>query len=337
MIYNQLRKEGNSMRKEHEEQIGKAVAAIRERREINEVYFVACGGSQAVLMAGQYVFDKESSIPSHVYTANEFVYDTPKNLCGQSVVVSCSHSGNTPETIAATKLAREKGAITIALSNLEGSELWEAAEFPVHYDWGKEVSDSDKNKGILYGLMFHMLKVLAPDEKWDVCLKELENLTDLSTKTREQYAQQAKEWAKATKREKMIYTIGSGINYGEVYSTAMCWFMEMQWINSGCIHSGEYFHGPFEITDYDVPFMLVKSIGNTRHLDQRVEDFSTKFSEKMLILDQKELMLDDVAEEAKPYIAAILSGVAIRVFVEAIAFERGHSLDVRRYMWQMKY
>ena len=99
----------------------------------------------------------------------------------------------------------------------------------------------------------------------------------------------------------------------------MCWVMEMQWINSGCIHSGEYFHGPFEVTDYDVPFMLVKSIGHTRHLDQKDLDLST------------------VADEAKPYVAAILTGVVIRHFVEAIAFERGHSLDVRRYMWQMQY
>lgn len=163
------------MRKEHETQIENAIQALKARGEVNEVYFVACGGSQAVLMAGQYLFDRESNVPSHVYTANEFVYDTPKNLCERSLVISCSHSGNTPETIAATKLAREKGAMTIALSNLEGSELWEAAEFPVHYDWGKDVSDSDKNKGILYGLLFNLLNVLAPNAKWDICLKELEN------------------------------------------------------------------------------------------------------------------------------------------------------------------
>ena len=231
------------MRNLHELQIKTAVEAVASRKEVNEVYFVACGGSQAVLMAGQYLFDKESSVPSHVYTANEFVYDTPKNLCEKSVVISCSHSGNTPETVAATKLARSKGAITICLSNLEGSPLWEAAEYPVHYDWGKDVSDSDKNKGILYGLLFKLLGVLAADAKWDICFKELEKLTELSTKAKEQYDAQAKQWAKDNKRKKTIYTIGSGINYGEVYSTAMCWFMEMQWINSGCIHSGEFFHG----------------------------------------------------------------------------------------------
>ena len=187
------------MRNLHELQIKTAVEAVASRKEVNEVYFVACGGSQAVLMAGQYLFDKESSVPSHVYTANEFVYDTPKNLCEKSVVISCSHSGNTPETVAATKLARSKGAITICLSNLEGSPLWEAAEYPVHYDWGKDVSDSDKNKGILYGLLFKLLGVLAADAKWDICFKELEKLTELSTKAKEQYDAQAKQWAKDNK------------------------------------------------------------------------------------------------------------------------------------------
>lgn len=138
------------MRDLHASQIKAAVEAVKARKEVNEVYFVACGGSQAVLMAGQYMFDKESSIPSHVYTANEFVYDTPKRLNENSVVISCSHSGNTPETVEATKLARSKGALTICLSNLEGSPLWEAAEYPVHYDWGKEVSDSDQRLRCIY-------------------------------------------------------------------------------------------------------------------------------------------------------------------------------------------
>ena len=53
------------MRDLHASQIKAAVEAVKARKEVNEVYFVACGGSQAVLMAGQYMFDKESSIPSH--------------------------------------------------------------------------------------------------------------------------------------------------------------------------------------------------------------------------------------------------------------------------------
>ncbi|WP_122646116.1 SIS domain-containing protein [Enterococcus mediterraneensis] len=324
------------MRTEHQEQI-KAVMNCLKHKNVECFYFVACGGSQALLMSGQYLFDKELDIPSHVYTANEFIYDTPKGLNNNSVVISCSHSGTTPETVEATKLARKKGAVTIALSNEEGSPLWEAAEYPIHYDWGQDADASDLNKGILYGVLFSILIVLDGSDKWIICLEALNNLNDLVKKTKEQFADFAKDWGKSQKRDGIIYTVGSGINWGEIYSTAICWFMEMQWINSNAIHSGEFFHGPFEITDYDVPFILVKGIGNTRFLDQRVEDFALKFTNKIAILDQEEFELSTVAVEAKQYVATILTGVVIRQMVEAIAFERGHSLEVRRYMWQMEY
>ena len=81
----------------------------------------------------------------------------------------------------------------------------------------------------------------------------LEHINDVLEKAKAQYADTLKEWGKKYKREKLIYTMGSGACYGEAYSFAICLLMEMQWIHSNCIHSGEYFHGPFEVTDYDVP------------------------------------------------------------------------------------
>lgn len=324
------------MRTEHQEQINKVIEGL-QGKSITHIYFTACGGSQAVLMAGQYIIDKETSIPAHVYTANEFVYDTPKEVNDHALVITCSHSGNTPETVNAAKKAREKGAIVVALSNEISSPLCQAAEYPIHYDWGKEADASDLNKAILYGLVFKLLSTLDGSEKWEICLKALSKLNELTIKTKKENAEFAKQWGKDSKRDNIIYTIGSGINYGEVYSTAACWFMEMQWLHSNSIHSGEFFHGPFEIVDFDVPFILIKSIGSTRYLDERVEKFTTKFSDRFVVLDQADFDLTSVEEEAREYIAAILSGVVIRQMVESIAFERGHSLDVRRYMWQMEY
>ena len=65
------------MRELHATQIKAAVEAVKARKEVNEVYFVACGGSQAVLMAGQYMFDKESSIP---YTPRTSSYTTHRSV-----------------------------------------------------------------------------------------------------------------------------------------------------------------------------------------------------------------------------------------------------------------
>ena len=61
------------MRDLHASQIKAAVEAVKARKEVNEVYFVACGGSQAVLMAGQYMFDKESSLPTYTPRTSSYM------------------------------------------------------------------------------------------------------------------------------------------------------------------------------------------------------------------------------------------------------------------------
>ncbi len=59
-----------------------------------------------------------------------------------------------------------------------------------------------------------------------------------------------------------------------------CIFMEMQWIHSACIHSGEFFHGPFEITDANTPFFFQFSEGNTRAVDERALNFLKKYDQR---------------------------------------------------------
>ena len=325
------------MRQEHIEQINTAVAAVAAKQHINHFYFVACGGSQAFMMPAQFMFNREIAIPASIYSANEFVHMVPKALGQDSVVISCSHSGITPETVKATELAREKGATTITLTNLEGSPLWDAAEYPIHYDWGKDTDASDMNKGILYLLVFRILNVIAPCEKYEKGIASVDNIHTVLEKAKAQYADTLKEWGKKYKREELIYTIGSGACYGEAYSFAICLLMEMQWIHSNCIHSGEYFHGPFEITDYDVPFIIIKGLGSTRPLDERAYNFCRKYSDKIMLVDCETFDMTGIDEEVREYFAPLVAGAVLRYLADFFAYERGHELGVRRYMWKMEY
>lgn len=323
-------------------QINSAVKAVAEKVEttpITHVYFVACGGSQALMMPAQYMLDREISIPAGVYNSNEFNYGTPKDLDEHSIVITCSHSGNTPETVEAARMAKEKGAISIALSNLEGSPLWEAAGYPIHYEHGPEIPMENRNKAVLYGLVFNLLKVIAPEQldKWEKGLAAIDSLQTAVDKALIQYKDFAVEWGKKNKRDNIIYTMGSGADYGEMYSLAICLLMEMQWINSSCIHSGEYFHGPFEITDYDVPFIISISNGATRYLDERAYAFCKKFSNNIALIDENTFDMTGIAPEVQEYYGPLVTGAVTRAMVDSIAFERGHSLAVRRYMWQMEY
>ena len=287
------------MKQEHINQINAAVAAVAAKKNINHFYFVACGGSQAFMMPAQFMFDREIAIPASIYSSNEFVHMEPKALGPDSVVITCSHSGNTPETVKAAELARAKGATTIALSNLEGSPLWEVSEYPLHYDW--------------------------------------ENINTVIERAKAQYEDTLKEWGRKYKREELIYTMGSGACYGEAYSFAICLLMEMQWIHSSCIHSGEYFHGPFEITDYDVPFIVIKGLGSTRPLDERAYDFCKKYSEKIMLVDCESFDMTGIDEEVREYFAPLVAGAVLRYLADFFAYERGHELGVRRYMWKMEY
>jgi fructoselysine 6-phosphate deglycase len=325
------------MKAEHLSQIQAAVAAVKERKTIRRFYFVACGGSQASMMPIQYMFDRETSIPSAIYTSNEFVKATPKVLDDTCVVLTISHSGNTPETVRAAELAKEKGAVSISLTNLVDSPLWKACEYPIHYEHGPEADPNDLSKVILYTLAFEMLNVVEPSEKWTKGAESLKNLPEVTERIKAKYADFGLQWGKDYKRETVIYTMGSGANYGEMYSLAICLFMEMQWIHSNCIHSGEYFHGPFEVTDFDVPFVLVKGIGATRELDERAYNFCSKFSQKLAVIDEAEFDLTGIEPGVQEYVAPLLAGTVVREMIDSLAHERGHALSVRRYMWQMEY
>ena len=109
--------------------LDEAIEAAATHGSISEIYFVACGGSYALLQEGQYVVDREAkSIASYAYSSAEFISRAPVRLGKNSLVITCSHSGNTPETVAATEYARKAGALTISLTNLADSPLDRATE-----------------------------------------------------------------------------------------------------------------------------------------------------------------------------------------------------------------
>ncbi|MBN0788914.1 hypothetical protein JTM05_40420, partial [Pseudomonas aeruginosa] len=86
--------------------------------------------------------------------------------------------------------------------------------------------------------------------------------------------------------------MGSGPSFGAAHQESICILLEMQWINSASIHSGEYFHGPFEITETGTPFILLKSSGRTRPLDDRAIRFIERYQGKLQIIDVEKVGID---------------------------------------------
>lgn len=322
-------------------QVDRILEAYKQR-QIDRVFFVACGGSSALMYPSKYFLDRESAtITSEILSSNEFIHRNPASLGANSLVILCSHKGKTPETTEAAKFAKDKGALTVSLMYVETAPLADESDFIVNYSWAPpgqlDPHPEIMNYAILYRLSMGLLYVKEGNKKYEKLLNSLNSLDTVFQKAKTQYAEKAKAYAQENKDEKVIYTMASGSNYGIAYSFAICILMEMQWIHSHAIHAGEFFHGPFEILDKDVPFVLLMGLDETRPLEERALTFLKQYGEKLLVLDAKQFDLTGIDEELKGYLAPLVLNFVLRVYAVALAEATGHPLETRRYMFKVPY
>ncbi|MED1949892.1 SIS domain-containing protein [Brevibacillus centrosporus] len=307
-------------------------------REIEKVFLVGCGGSSALMYASKYALDHEAkTIDSDLYSSNEFIHRHPAKLGEKSLVILCSHYGKTPETVNAACFAREKGAMTVSLTYDPDSPLAEASEFVIVYEEEKEQPFLNDAHAIMYELVFGLLHIKEGNPKYEAIIHSLAALRPVIEKAREQALPAAQTFGRTYRDAKNIYTMGSGANYGVAYWFAICILMEMQWIHSHAIHAGEYFHGPFEILDKEVPIIQLVGLDETRPLEERSLGFSRQYGDNIITLDAKDFDLSEVDDQVKGYMAPLILHRVLRVYAEELANARNHPLSTRRYMWKVVY
>lgn len=211
--------------------IQNALDVASRRETIANFFFVACGGSFAQMQLAQYAIDRESAtIGAESLTSAEFIARDPKRLNAVAVAILCSSSGNTPETIAAAKFAREHGALTIVLTTKPESELAKAGEVVVPYVSIPVFGTQDTPAGIILRIALGIVDAREGCAKYPLLLKALAKVEAVTAKL--QAAHAAAAWGEANKRQSTIYTLSSGANWGVGYSYAICILQEMQLINS---------------------------------------------------------------------------------------------------------
>lgn len=317
----------------------------KDKGGIKNIYFVGCGGSLGALYPAKTFMEKECrTLRSALISSNEFVHSTPVDFGENSIICLSCHKGNTPETIAAAKLGKEMGACVIILTWLEESEIIEFGDYIIHYTFD---ASPDHLKGdIDYAGEKTMCALLVAVELLDQTegyvhyskfYEGVSMISNIIKKARVHVADRAIAFAKAHKNDSVIYTMGSGAGYGAAYMESICIFMEMQWLDSSSIHTGEYFHGPFEITDANRPFMIQISEGSTRPLDERALKFLQKYGKRIEVLDAKELGLSTIDSSVVDYFNHSLFNNVYPIYNHALAQEREHPLPTRRYMWKVEY
>lgn len=302
------------------------------------VYFVGCGASKADLYPGFYFVTRNSSIKSGHLTANEFNYDTPSDVGEKSIVITASLGGTTPETVEATEKARKLGATTIALTNDANSPIAKAAEYPIVHGFHESYAAKLDKMRLNLEIAIEIVNQIEGVKYYKEFQEGFEKLPSIIEEAAKSARSEAKKFAEKFEKADPVYVLGSGPNFEVAYSASLCLLLEMQWINSGSVHSGEFFHGALEITDKDVPFLLFMSDGKTRKLDERLLEFLLRFDAKVALIDGKDYALSSkFSKNVVDYFNPLVLSSVMRVYAEELADRRGHSLSKRRYMWKLKY
>lgn len=318
--------------------IAEIVAEKQEVGGIKQVYYVACGGSYGAFYPAKTFLEKEAKdIKVGLYNSNEFVHNTPKAFGENSVLVVASHKGNTPETVKAAEIGKKAGVPVIALTWITDSPITEHADYVVKYTFGegKDIAGEKTIKALLTAV--EALNQTEGYEHYNSFLDGVARIDHIVKSACKHVAKRALTFAKNHKDDNVIYTMASGAGYGAAYMESICIFMEMQWINSSSIHSGEFFHGPFEITDAEIPFVIQISEGSTRPLDERALKFLNRYAKRVEVLDAKDLGLSTIDASVVDYFNHSLFNNVYPVYNQALAVERQHPLTTRRYMWKVEY
>ncbi len=326
------------MKIDYKKVVGEILTSRKESGGINKIYFAACGGSKAGLTPADFFIRCESEkLKSWVYTAKEFVLCTPKALDKNTIVVTLSFSGATPEAVEAAALAKKSGAVSVTLTGKEDSPLEAMGDYVFYYGDEPKYQYSTGSMAIALRFAVELVQQIEGYEDYDEIQNGFNILDDVIKKARDYAVPGALAFAKAHKDEPVIYVMASGANYNVAYTTTTCILMECQWIHSNPIHCGEFFHGPFEIVDKEVPFLVLVGTGRERPMDERAVSFLNRYGRKVTVLDAKELGVDILGNHVCEYLSPLVFTGVLSIYSHKLADARCHSVDVRRYMWHVAY
>ena len=232
-----------------------SAAGIMEEflRGLERIYIVACGSAYHVGMAGKYVLEELADIPVEVDLASEFRYRDPK-LVKDSVVIVVSQSGETADSLAALRLAKEKEIPVLGIVNVVGSSIARESDFILYTYAGPEISVATTKAYSTQLIAVYLLAIetakakgILADERYTELLDELGRLPEkiqrvLDDKERIQWF--ASKYANA----KDIFFIGRGIDYA-ISMEGSLKMKEISYIHSEAYAAGELKHGTISLIE----------------------------------------------------------------------------------------
>ena len=305
---------------------------------LHKIYLVACGTAMHAGLAGKNMLEKLCKIPTEVDIASEFRYRDPiiddKTLC-----IFISQSGETADTIAALKLSKEKGAKTLAISNVIGSSITREADYSIYTHAGPEIAVASTKAYTSQVVLLAMVAIYFAEtlETSEVEVLNLKKeILELPKKIEEtlKCEERIKEFGHRIYQEKDVFFLGRGIDETVAREAALK-LKEISYIHAESYPAGELKHGPIALIENGItvisiitdPKLVKKTVSN-------IEEVITRGAKTLVVTNQDvdSKLFDTVIRipETDPFVSPILSVVPLQLLAYYISKEKGLDVDKPR-------
>ena len=329
----------------HRDQQQILLSGLEEHKEVfqnaKRIIIIACGTSWHAGLVGEYLFEDAARIPVEVEYASEFRYRNPV-ITKEDMVIAISQSGETADTLAAIKLAKEAGAFVFGICNVVGSSIARAADTGAYTHAGPEIGVASTKAFttqitllMLIGLRLGQLRGTLSRDEFSRVAQELEALPK-AVQTVLKSEKEIEQIAKSYKDAANFLYLGRGYNFPVALEGALK-LKEISYIHAEGYPAAEMKHGPIALIDKNMPVVVIatnkghyeKVVSNIQEIKSRngkIIAVVTKGDKSVKSLADHVIEIPEVTESLTP----ILASVPLQLLAYHIAVMRGCNVDQPR-------
>ena len=310
-------------------------------QQADRITIIACGTSWHAGLVAEYLFEDAVRIPVEVEYASEFRYRNPIIRKGD-VVIAISQSGETADTLAAIKLAKEKGAFVFGVCNVVGSSIARETNSGAYTHAGPEIGVASTKAFTTQLTVFTMMALRLGQLKGTI---DKDNFNRVATQLVSlpsqvqmvlKYDPLIKKIAAAYKEASNFLYLGRGYNFPAALEGALK-LKEISYIHAEGYPAAEMKHGPIALIDENMPVVVIatnkghyeKIVSNVQEIKSRnakIISIVTKGDESVKLLSDHVIEIPEVTEALVP----ILASIPLQLLSYHIAVMRGCNVDQPR-------
>src|SRR6266849_4931261 len=307
----------------------------------DDVFLLGMGTSRHAAMVGEFLIEDWAGMPARSQDASEFRYRRP-TFGPKTLAVVLTQSGETADTLVGMHRAKERGALTVAVTNVFASSAARDADGAIYLHAGPEIGVASTKTLAAHMVSLCLLSLRLATVKGRISLERRRELVTalraLPDQVRE-LIEREKEIAKIAhrySRYRNFMYFGRGLSYPVALEGALK-LKEISYVHAEGTTGGELKHGPIALLDDQFPVVALCTASSTKDkMVSNVHEIVARNAPVLALITKGDRSLDDVATdvfempEVEEASAAVLNSVMLQLFAYHVAVELGQHVDQPR-------